>query len=598
VQQPAGKTLHLAEQILEVRIRPAGRKAVRLKEITLKSLFMFLIPVLLLAGGSASAQGVATTLNSISGPPGWYLISFPFTSIERIDGLKGDLLNKEGGKYSKAPLQSLLPGRAYWLHSKTPLKLTVSGDLNESPSKTIRLQPGWNTIGNPYPDYIQWSSAQVSYSGRREDILSAAARGWVDSTILGYDSVSSRYHKVLIGASLEPWKGYLIKSSVSCDLIIRNSSKARIVGMIKISVEPSSVPADDSSTAQVKIKAVDSAGNPVQYQVLELSVTGGRIIPSKLATDSRGEAVAHVSSSKEGDAQITVKSGNIMGSSSVSFTYASSGAAGYEGKKLKLLGTLPSDIAGALAAISHEDGTGRIYNFGGYAPSGIMFCWHTADGVNITDLEQSDTEIVEEEGEVTSPTVIRMDDGRYSMYYDGKRKSGNKLISRIYSSVSTDGIHWKREGLCFRTKHESDFAGTPSVTRTKEGAYRLYFSLARGVVGSAHSYDGVEWEEEEGERIAGADADVKLLPDGTYIMVYRYADNFPAEEGGIACAISQDGLTWKQSGKIAVSEIKGGVCCDPFILLFPSGKMKIYYMRAVKSGGAHDPLDRIMIGEF
>ena len=136
------------------------------------------------------------------------------------------------------------------------------------------------------------------------------------------------------------------------------------------------------------------------------------------------------------------------------------------------------------------------------------------------------------------------------------------------------------------------------MIKTSEGLYRLYFSLARGAVGSAHSEDGIEWEEDEGERINGADADVKLLPDGTYFMVYRYADNFPAEEGGIACATSLDGLTWKPQGSIAVSEVKGGVCCDPFILLFPNGKMKIYYMRAIKSGGAHDPMDRVMIGEF
>jgi len=598
---PGGKILHLAKHIRENNCKDrdhlAGRKTVSLKKFLLKSLFALLIPILI-TGSSVSAKGVATTLNSISGPPGWYLISFPFTSIDRIDGLKGDLLNKEGGKYSKAPLQSLIPGRAYWLHSMTPLKLTVSGDLNESPSKTIHLQPGWNTIGNPYPDYVEWSSAQVFYSGKREDISRASARGWLSSTILGFDPVSSQYHKVIPGNSLEPWKGYLIKSSVSCDLIIRNSSKARMVGTIKITVEPSRIPADETSTGQVKIQAIDSAGNPAPRQMIELSITSGTITPDKLATDSNGEGVAHVSSCKEGEARITAQSGNIITSSSVSFIYSSAGAGRFEGKKLKPLGTLPADIAGALAAIAQDDGTGRIYNFGGYAPSGIMFCWHTADGINITQVEQSDTEIVEEEGEVTSPSVVRLDDGRYRMYYDGKRRVGAKQISRIYSSVSDDGIHWEREGFCFKTNHESDFAGTPSVIKTSEGLYRLYFSLARGAVGSAHSEDGIEWEEDEGERISGADADVKLLPDGTYFMVYRYADNFPAEEGGIACATSLDGLTWKPLGPIAVSEVKGGVCCDPFILLFPNGKMKIYYMRAIKSGGAHDPMDRVMIGEF
>lgn len=504
----------------------------------------------------------------------------------------------EGGKYSKTPIKSLLPGRAYWLHSLTPLKLTINGDLNESPSRTIHLQPGWNTVGNPYPDYIQWSGALVSYSGKREDILSAAAKGWLDSTIIGYDPVASQYHKVIPGDRLEPWKGYMIRSSVSCDLIICNNPKAQVLGMIKITVKPSSVPADDSSTGEVRIKAFDMSGNPAGRQVIELSVTMGKVTPGKLATDSKGEGVAYVSSPLEGEARIMAKSGNITGSSPVSFIYAPSGAARYEAKKLKPLGTLPSDMCGALTAISSEDGTGRIYSFGGYAPSGIMFCWHTDDGVNITGVEQSDTEIGKEEGEATAPTIIRLDDGRYRMYYDGKSVSEGRQISRIYSCISDDGIHWKREGLCFKTKDKSDFAGTPSVVRTLEGQYRLYFSLAGGVVGSAHSGDGITWEEDEGERIPGADADVKLLPDGTYIMVYRYSTNFPSEEGGIAYAISQDGILWKHSWKIAVSDIKGGVCCDPFILLFPTGKMRIYYMRAVKPAGAHDPLDRIKIGEL
>ncbi len=572
-------------------------KTVSLKKFFLKCLFALLIPILI-TNGNLSAKGIATTLNSISGPPGWYLISFPFTSIERIDGLNGDLLSLEGGEYSKTSLHSLIPGRAYWLHSKIPLRLTVNGDLNESPSRTVHLLPGLNTIGNPYPDYIQWSSALVSYSGEKEDIFHAAGKGWLDGAILGYDPVSARYHKVIQGDNLEPWKGYLIKSSVRCDLIFPNPSKARMVGMIKITVEPSRVPADETSTGQVKIKATDYAGNPVQRQVIELSITNGTITPGKLATDSHGEGVAYVSSSKDGEAQITAQSGNIIGSSSVSFIYPSTGASRFEGKKLKSLGPLPSDIAGALAAISADDGTGRIYNFGGYAPSGMMFCWHTADGINITKTETSDIEIVEEEGEVTSPSVVRLDDGRYRMYYDGKRASGGRQISRIYSCISSNGIRWKREGLSFKTKHESDFAGTPSVIKTREGFYRLYFSLARGAVGSAHSQDGIEWEEDEGERISGADADVKLLPDGTYFMVYRYAENFPAEEGGIACATSQDGLAWKPMGPIVVCDVEGGVLCDPFILLFPSGKMKIYYMRAIKAGGAHDPMDRVMIGEF
>ncbi|MDX2285615.1 MAG: FG-GAP-like repeat-containing protein [Bacteroidia bacterium] len=62
-------------------------------------------------------------------------------------------------EYGKG-LDSLQPGRGYWLITRKPRGFTTGAgavvEANDGSPYEIRLQPGWNAIGNPYPYNLSW----------------------------------------------------------------------------------------------------------------------------------------------------------------------------------------------------------------------------------------------------------------------------------------------------------------------------------------------------------------------------------------------------------------------------------------------------------
>ncbi|MHC9538375.1 MAG: Ig-like domain-containing protein [Vulcanimicrobiota bacterium] len=531
---------------------------------------------------------IATSLNRISGPAGWYLISFPFESISQFSGWEGPLFTLQEGAYSRKTARAVRPGQGFWLYSKSSLNLIVDGDLNESVAETVRLKSGWNMIGNPYPAFFSWSEAQVLYDNTRLNVTDAEHRGWLLYTLIGYDPSSSAYHKVLPGGYLEPWKGYWIYSSVTCDLVFLNPEKSGAAANLELRTDSSSIPADGKNTSKVVVKVTDRQGTPLPYKMVQFSASEGSIKPDKLATDGNGEGAVYVSATKAGMAQITARAGNVTGTCAISYTAPSAPPDSRKGE-LTVLATLPEEIRGAGDGIVLADKSVRLY----FDTGGEIGTVSSPDGIEIKEKKTVALKSVKEEGMVGGPSIIRLDDGRYRLYYDTHKKLENKMGSWIYSAISDDGIHWEREGLCFRTRHESDFAGTASVTKTREGHYRLYFGEKSGLICSARSYDGRNWEEEDGERGRGADADVDLLPDGTYLMVYTMVRS-DMSKADIWCATSKDGLKFENHRLIATCDDKARIYHDPFIVLYPDGKMRIYFLRDPEDS----PFYQIKAAEF
>jgi len=538
--------------------------------------------------GQAYPQSIATTLNSISGPPGWYCISFPFASLDRINGWDGQMYHFEGSSYSKRSSGStgfVRPGQGYWIYSRDALRLTVEGDLNESSAVHVRLSAGWNMIGNPFPSYFQWSSALVSYSGMRVDVVNAENRSWLISTLLGYDPVSRSYHRVGPMDRMEPWKGYWLYSSVACDLVLPNPSRTGVASTVSITVDPPRIPADGRTKARVKVKVLDSQNKPVPYQMVKFTSSLGRVTPEKMATDGGGEASAYVSSRDKGSGSITAQAGRGYGSASIAYLYQPIGI-GSTGQKgtLNIIGKLPLNFCGTGDGIALDDGEVRL--FCGVAKKIISARTH--NGYDIT-VEHPVLEASDDEGLMGSPHVVRVGT-RWRMYYDEMVRHGEDK-SWIHSAISDDGKTWRKEGICFSSPSGNEFACSPSVIYTKDSRWRLFYSNASGSTFSAISSDGRNFTPEEGARMRGIGFDAKQLLNGTYFAVFERMS--PGGKPELWSATSDDGLTWKDNGLLIQTDEEAEKIMDAFVVVFPDGSIKVYFIRV-----GMDNITQLMCGEY
>lgn len=162
-------------------------------------------------------------------------------------------------------------------------------------------------------------------------------------------------------------------------------------------------------------------------------------------------------------------------------------------------------------------------------------------------------------GAYADAEVVDLGGGKLRMYYSAEPEvSGNKL--ELFSAVSTDGINWTKESGVRKT-----FATFPDVIKLPDGRFRLYYQNM-GVIKSALSADGLNWADESGTRIdqkesgfvletVGAQS-TTLLPNGTYIMVYRGVENKPygteklpnQTTSNYFYATSADGITFIKKG--------------------------------------------------
>lgn len=385
--------------------------------------FAFLLLFLFLFARVASAQRVATTLNTITGPPGWYLLSLPFESIHSISAGEMKVFEFSGGSYTEAPVRNpayFRAGTAYWLYSPAPLSLKVDGEPSTKPVHMISLTRGWNLFGNPYNIKVKWSEVLVSHEGGRFTVPEAEKRGFIYGCIFGYDPSQRAYHVVTPGDKLEPWKGYWIYSTARCFLVVSNPAPVVAAPRIQVESEPKIVPADGKTPARLKILVKDSSGKPVAKELVSVSTTLGNLSGEKTVTDGNGEAFVLIRSTKEGSAQVTVKMERVCGSASVAFTAPPPDALTGVGLKFTDMKEITETINGAIGALLLDDGRIRLYYDD--AKKGGIRSAVTSDGVTFqvdegARLQGSKTD---KDSIIGSPSLIRLDDGRIRMYYQGQ----------------------------------------------------------------------------------------------------------------------------------------------------------------------------------
>lgn len=213
------------------------------------------------------------------------------------------------------------------------------------------------------------------------------------------------------------------------------------------------------------------------------------------------------------------------------------------------------------------------------------------------NVSRSEEEIWKEEKQVISgmygdADVVKLDDGRYRMYYSVSPETPNNQLEML-SAISEDGINWTpEEGVRMK------WAVFASVLKLADGRWRMYYQNNRQIK-SAVSSDGLDWTEEAGVRIARgnegsydsynvASPTVVQLKDGTYRMFYRggvqgkydeYSKN--DEITRILSATSADGIEWKKDDSVVVdsnaTEYKG-LLDGPEAVIWDDGTLKLYFM--------------------
>lgn len=129
---------------------------------------------------------------------------------------------------------------------------------------------------------------------------------------------------------------------------------------------------------------------------------------------------------------------------------------------------------------------------------------------------------------------------------------------------------------------------SPHVIWFPDGSYRMYYTVAEGIV-SATSYNGLGWVREEGLRIAPDPNDeiqakvggpaVFELKNGHFRMIYEGADE-KQQKRYLFSAVSEDGFSWKKEKGIRFkdrNELGEDFVSAPEIVRLSKGNLRMYY---------------------
>ena len=199
---------------------------------------------------------------------------------------------------------------------------------------------------------------------------------------------------------------------------------------------------------------------------------------------------------------------------------------------------------------------------------------------------------------IGGPSVVRLPDGRYRMYYGAEEKvTGNAPLSHMRSAISTDALHFTAEPgvrieiAAYDPSSFVSFAGHGTVFRIHDGSYVAIFSgdpVRNHIAGSdlvlATSPDGLTWSN---LRVLYPDFhDPIVIPKGDryYLYAMYMAEYF-------AVATSADGLIWPSSmDRIEFTDTQGvslggDIIGDLGGALDPNGEIRLYSNYG-QSGGA------------
>ncbi|MFC1921378.1 hypothetical protein ACFLYQ_06625, partial [Chloroflexota bacterium] len=231
------------------------------------------------------------------------------------------------------------------------------------------------------------------------------------------------------------------------------------------------------------------------------------------------------------------------------------------------------------------DGTLRMYHGGqggicsAVSEDGLVFNAET--GVRVSSGLPDGLDMI-----TSDPTVVKLQDGRFRMYYKGADGSGGpgQAIHTVHSAISEDGLNFEYEGLRIDSRLTSDrgWASVPDAIILPGGRVRMYYvsdglDVGHGVV-SAISSDGLNFTREGPVLTGYVDPSVIILPEGRYMMLAvsfpsGLKDNPANKPPGIYCLISEDGINFTEDSLALSGE--GNI--DPAIVDNGDGTYRVYY---------------------
>jgi hypothetical protein len=176
---------------------------------------------------------ISNVVNGDKSPPlpttavrqGYTVISFPLipstsdvqTLLGGIAGVPVELywwnsggLGDENGTFLSET--NIVPGYGYFLKSNIEnATLNIPGEIVADASRTIPLQPGWNMIGNPYPNSVMLRETYIRKidTGELKNYEDAVIAGWVGNAIYNFNGSTYDY-SLYTDAILKLWQGYWI----------------------------------------------------------------------------------------------------------------------------------------------------------------------------------------------------------------------------------------------------------------------------------------------------------------------------------------------------------------------------------------------------
>ena len=193
-------------------------------------------------------------------------------------------------------------------------------------------------------------------------------------------------------------------------------------------------------------------------------------------------------------------------------------------------------------------------------------------------------------GDYADADVVDLGNGNFRMYYSATPESPG-FQGQVYSSISSNGINWTQENGT-----RINFVTFPSIIKLPDGRFRMYFQDQQ-VINSAISTDGLSWTKEQVTRVdtantAGLTLTRVLAPTvintgSEYLMVYAGAIDQPYTEEKVPnqethpllWATSTDGLNFEQKG-IALdsrNEVFKGWMDGPELVKWDDGTMRLYF---------------------
>jgi hypothetical protein len=193
---------------------------------------------------------------------GWQMVSFPYVLDDRTPegalsltpGLY-DLVRWNTTSERYEAVQFINPGEGYWL--RLPGSTTASLN-NAQPVKSasgaheIRLQAGWNQIGNPFLLPVRWGDVKVMNLDASDPdylrpltVAEAAdfTRRWISPTLFYYD-VSAGMYKFdqTYATELTPFVGYWVKANKSNLLLLVQQPTGRAASIATSTTRATTAP--------------------------------------------------------------------------------------------------------------------------------------------------------------------------------------------------------------------------------------------------------------------------------------------------------------------------------------------------------------------